>query len=186
MTRQRLGTNDAASEVEEQTFRRATLEQHWNRLATQRALRRRKWDAVVLQEQGTQPLTNPESMAKAIALWVLQIRSAGAEPVLFLPWRRREHLDDDDAWGRIRSLHYAAAREWNIRPAAVGDVWTAFRRSHPDIALTAEGGNHVNETGAVLSASVIVATIVDWPDPGGRLRQLIQEGGLADFPFDAS
>ena len=134
-----------------------TLERHWREGDVARRLGAERWDVVVLQEQGSRPLSEPARMETYARRLAALARAAGAEVILFQTWARLDQPETEEpraaAYRRI-----ANAIEATVAP--VGVAWSRTRRQHPSLRLHAEDGIHANPVGARLAASVILDTIL--------------------------
>ena len=63
-----------------------SLKTHWERGEARKAIRERQWDYVVLQEQSTLPLKNPQKMHEYVTFFDEEIRRHKAKTVLYLTW----------------------------------------------------------------------------------------------------
>lgn len=123
--------------------------------ATQRLLRSRRWDVVVLQAQnyslsGITDYPNDGSVSL-----VRSARERGALPILFAEWPRRG-IDETQI---ILATYRAIARR---EPACLPPVPETFDRAatrDPRLRLLAGDGNHASAAGAFLASLVLYATI---------------------------
>lgn len=134
----------------------ATLQRHWDSGAAQSAIRERKWDYVVLQEQSLLPLEQKERMYEYVRLLDKEIRLNGAKTVLFLTWARRDQPETQRA---IDAAYGAIAGEIGALVAPVGQAWQAARNGVADLALYEEDGSHPTPIGSYLTACVLYITL---------------------------
>lgn len=137
------------------------------------------FDFVVLQEQSTAPLFQPEQVTyPAIRTLAKLIRDNKAEPILFMTWAR-EYGDSirtkmlpgkfyydvfasfDEAQDSLANSYLKIGKEINAKVAPAGLVWKEIFRRHPDLVLWRPDHNHPTETGSVIAAYSIFATIFD-------------------------
>ncbi len=152
-----------------------TLSRHVADPAVERLIASRKWDYVVLQEQSRLPTFDAGSAMyrehrRSIMTLVRWIRSAGATPVLYETWGRRDgdraalkRSPDFDAMQAHLTRAYAdAGHEAGASVIPVGQVWQAVR--HRDIelgrALHARDGSHASEKGSYLIAATFLRALV--------------------------
>lgn len=154
--------------VESVVFPKATLEQHWHREETQQKLTAKPWDVVVLQEQGLRPLEAPHKMQEYTALFSSAILQHGARPLLFIPWRRREHKAS--TWRQICDVHQKIAQELKLAACYVGAAWERALLAAPDLVLLERGTNHASASGAVLTAACLVLSLFEIMPSEGSLR----------------
>ena len=142
-----------------------TLRDHWEKGARER-LSSGHWDYVVLQDQSTlgvgylvdgrARVASDERFKPWAARWVEAIRAAGATPVFFLTWARRDTPEDQAALTRA---YVQAASAGRARLAPVGIAWTKVRKDHPAIVLFQDDGSHPSPAGSYLAACSIYATL---------------------------
>ncbi len=132
------------------------LKAHWNRGEAREAIKRGKWDFVSLQEQSTLPLKNPSRMHESVRMFVEEIRSAKAEPVLYMTWVRTSAPERQD---ELAEAFLSIAEELKVRVAPVGLAWKEAFRKLPGIVLHDKDGSHPNPLGTYLAACVFYATL---------------------------
>jgi len=123
----------------------------WRDKSARTAIEVGKWDFVVLQEQSTTPLTDPEDMFKYGRKFDAAIRKAGAKTIFFLTWARRDQPDNQAALNRAYS---GLATELHAQIAPVGPAWKAALGLAATMPLYIEDGSHPTPTGAYLNACV--------------------------------
>lgn len=149
------------------------------------------WDYVVLQEQSQLPaLTGrPRRMFdEAVGTLVQWIREAGAEPVLYMTWGRRDGdaenmalLGDFDTMQRRLSEAYRAAGERHgVRLASVGEAWAKVRAQDASLGerLYQEDGAHPSAEGACVASCVFLRVLF-----GDNLAQVAGPAGVAAEDF---
>ncbi|NQU66336.1 MAG: hypothetical protein HQ510_00200 [Candidatus Marinimicrobia bacterium] len=136
----------------------ATLESHWNNVQTRETISNGNWDIVILQEQSTRPIDNPELMYQYGELLGSLITEAGAETMLFMTWPREwmpETLDDiDDSYTYLGELI-------NAEVVPVGRAWELSNSNDPELDLYAGDDSHPNLYGTYLSSCVFYHFIFD-------------------------
>jgi hypothetical protein len=136
----------------------ASLRRHWNAGIAQAALAQSPFDFVVLQEQSTLPLKNPQRYHENVRLFDPLIAQHGARTVLYLTWSRR-HVPDAQA-DLTRAVQDIAA-ETSAHVVPVGVVWHEALARDPGLALYAEDGSHPTATGSYLAACVFLVSLFD-------------------------
>jgi len=130
-------------------------------------LKQRHWDYVVLQEQstlgndfsvdGVSRIVDPSAFWKSVHTLVPRIRNNGAQPVLYMTWKRkRAPMRDEEL------LDYAYSeigRQENCLVAPVGRAWMQFLSEDPKQELYYEDGSHPSELGTYLAAATLAETI---------------------------
>ena len=139
---------------------------------TQCALAEGGWDFVVLQESSNGPVAHCARFLEAAAQLCMQVRGAGATPVLFATWAYAPDCPKLAKMGMTRNkmhqlladAYREAARISNADKGAcplcqLADVGTAFYE-HPDAdTLYCTDGVHPSEEGTRLAARVIAHTL---------------------------
>ncbi|MDQ6827710.1 MAG: SGNH/GDSL hydrolase family protein [Gemmatimonadota bacterium] len=139
-----------------------TLEHHLTQGDAMHAIARGRWDVVVLQEQSTRPITDPEKMLRDVKPFADAARKSGARMVLYETWAREATPRMQDS---LSNVYHTAAASIGAKVAHVGDAWGAFRAQEGALAATAhsvlfmDDGSHPSPTGTYLAASVVYATI---------------------------
>ena len=150
------GKPKRAVETEQVIANGMALKAHWNRGDARDAIKRGKWDFVSLQEQSTLPLKNPARMHESVRMFVEEIRSAKADPVLYMTWVRTSAPERQD---ELAEAFLSVGKELKVRVAPVGLAWEdAFKRL-PGIVLHDKDGSHPNPLGTYLGACVFYATL---------------------------
>ncbi|MDX1682944.1 MAG: SGNH/GDSL hydrolase family protein [Phycisphaeraceae bacterium] len=140
------------------------------------ALGQADWDVVILQEQSLMPALGgrfEKSFHDAVATLVPEIREAGAEPILYMTWGRRdgakrhpERLPDFATMQqRLSDAYREAARRHDIRVAPVGEAWAQVREHDDDLgrALYQPDGSHPTAHGAYVATCVFFRVLFDAP-----------------------
>jgi hypothetical protein len=122
-------------------------------------LQARRWTFVVLQAQKystsglfSYPIDGAVDLAR-------KARAAGAVPILFPEWPRR----DVDETQRIYDLHVSIAQRQAACVAPIGQAWDLALARHPTLVLHDADGNHSAPAGAFLAALVIATTMTGAP-----------------------
>lgn len=141
----------------------ATLEVHWTRGEAPGRLRSESWDYVVLQEQSSRPVDDPELFFRYARLFDEAIRDAGARTVFFMTWA---YESDPGMQAGLTDAYNRIARELRAQVAPVGLAWQQARTSSPPLGLFADDGSHPDPPGSYLAACVFYATLLG-ADPSG-------------------
>jgi hypothetical protein len=139
-----------------------TLERHWREGEAARRLAADRWDIVVLQEQSSRPLIEPQLMEEYARRFAELARSRGADVVIFETWAR---LDQPDAQKRLASVYQRIADAVGATVAPVGTAWHRTLARQRDAGLHAEDGLHASPAGSRLAASVILDSILSLVSP---------------------
>lgn len=157
-----------------------TLKQHAENEETLRAIREDGWDYVVIQEQSlipSQPLKRTHAMFPNVRKLADEARGAGAVPVLYQTWGRRdgnERLQGTDDFHsmnrRLREGCQQAARvAGGLTVVPVGDAWEEEVDAGRGAELYQKDGSHPTAHGNRLAARVFYET-------------LFENGGPANIP----
>lgn len=144
-------------EVESVASDGMTLERHWNDGEVGRRLATGAWDVLVLQEQGSRPLTDPDLMEEYARRFVALAQKAGTDVILFQTWARLHQPETEQpraaAYRRI-------AESIGATVAPVGAAWSRALARRPKPALHAADGVHANPAGSRLAACEILQAIL--------------------------
>lgn len=145
------------------TFGGWTLAKHAENPSTLDKIRKGHWDIVVIQEHSKVPAMPPRKrdplMFPPLRKLVTEVRHAGAIPILYQTWGRRD--GDADRWGddfykmnaRLRKGYQAAARNaGGIVIVPVGDAWEDEFRAGRGHALYQADGSHPSAAGDQITA----------------------------------
>lgn len=140
-----------------------TLAKHAAHPLTLEKLRRGKWDVVVIQEQSLIPSRNERIRRKvmdpAVSLLVSEARAAGAVPLLYQTWGRRDgdpDLPEDDFQSmnmRVRNGYRAASvNAGNVAIVPAGDAWEREFMAGRGKDLYVNDGSHPSSFGNEITA----------------------------------
>lgn len=153
------------------------------------AIEAKTWDVVVLQEQSLLGGTIAdgkillganrmfETAARELAM---RVRAAGAQPVLYMTWARR---DAPEMIEGLAKAYRNMGAELKIPVAPVGIAFAEARRRFTTLDLIIYDGSHPTAAGSYLAAAVIYATITG-RDPRSAPATIygrpISDEGVAD------
>ncbi|MFT4569560.1 MAG: hypothetical protein ACI8TX_000877 [Hyphomicrobiaceae bacterium] len=138
----------------------ATLNVHARSKSTYKAIARKQWDWVVLQEQslGTFHVRYPDARALDAA-----VKAEGLQTAFFMTWRDRgwELITYDSLRGEIGDDvgYVPIANELNATIAPVGWAWRTSVAENTPIDLWKSDGHHANSAGNYLAAMVLYASL---------------------------
>jgi hypothetical protein len=144
-----------------------TLERHWQEGEVARLLKQRKWDVLVLQEQGSRPITNPELTETYVRRFTAAAGQAGAQVVLFQTWAR---LDAPETEAPRAAGYRRVAEATGAKVAPVGAAWQLALRELPGLRLHALDSLHASPVGSYLAACVLLGVISGRPPAGASSR----------------
>lgn len=136
----------------------ATLQLLWEKGAAEEAIRGRKWDFVVLQEQSVLPTVEPERMNYYARKFDYVIKKNGARTVLFLTWARR---GNPEMQRELNNAYLNLARELGAQIAPVGPAWQLALAAAPSTQLHMEDGSHPTPAGSYLAACVFFHVVFE-------------------------
>jgi hypothetical protein len=134
----------------------ASLRMHWNKGDAQRAIEQTRYDYVVLQEQSTLPLKNPQRMHENIRLFDQAIKASGAKTALYLTWARQ---NAPETQGAITEAYTTIGKELGATIVPVGVAWQSFLQQHPSPVLHEKDLSHPTLAGSYLAACVFCAAL---------------------------
>lgn len=144
----------------------ATLKKSWEDGKARKAIERRGWDFVVLQEQSTlgisylvqgQPriVASPRYAEFAHRFDEL-IRKVGGRTVMFASWARENAPPEDD--NALAYYHSRVGKDLGALFAPVGFAWQLAQKRDPKVALYQDDHSHPRPEGTYLAALVLYAT----------------------------
>tara|TARA_B100000959_G_scaffold256891_2_gene290490 strand:- start:1214 stop:1912 length:699 start_codon:yes stop_codon:yes gene_type:complete len=146
-----------------------TLEKHAASKETLARIREGKWDVVVLQEQSQLPAFNRDRRSRQMIphakTLVTEIRKAGAVPVFFQTWGRRDgdHKNAEafpkDTFEKMQHRLVIGYREAAVATEGalvvpVGEAWAREMKEGTGKRLFARDGSHPSAGGVNFSAEV--------------------------------
>jgi hypothetical protein len=134
----------------------ASLKRHWNAGIAQERLGKQSWNYVVLQEQSTLPVKNPERYHENVRLFAPEIARRGARTALYLTWSRQQAPETQD---RITRAVEEIGAEIDALVVPVGPAWHALMARKIDIPLYTDDGSHPTAAGSYLAACVFLARL---------------------------
>lgn len=156
----------------------ASLRMHWNKGNAQKAIAQTRYDYVVLQEQSTLPLKNPQRFHENVRLFDPVIKATGAKTTLYLTWARRNAPETQAA---LTDAYTAIGEELGATVIPVGVAWEHFLAAHSAPTLHDKDLSHPTLAGSYLAACVFFAVLFGESPAGitGDLKGLTQaEAGV--------
>jgi hypothetical protein len=151
---------DAGDEVQgvrrAMTISGARLVDHGTALETMLAARR--WDAVILQGQSTEPVDERrvQDFRRAARALDKAVDAAGAQTVFFMTWAP---ADDPGYMAPLAASYTAIGNDTGALVVPVGLAFAAVAKRYPEIALHASDGRHPSVAGTYLAACVFYAAL---------------------------
>jgi hypothetical protein len=134
----------------------ASLRMHWNKGVAVEAIRRGRYDYVVLQEQSTLPVKNAARMHENVRLFDAAIKAAGAKTALFMTWAR-QHAPETQRL--ITDAYEAIGRETGAVVVPVGRAWERYMKDYDSPVLHDRDRSHPSPAGSYLAACVFFAVL---------------------------
>lgn len=146
---QTAGLNLEVSMVANPDF---SLGDHWRERAARRAIQRKRWSFVVLQQGPSSQADSRRQLREHVSWFAPLIRAAGAIPALYSTWPMHSRMIDFAPAELSYAL--AAADVGGILLPAAGAWRHAFDLA-PDVQLYDNDGLHPNAHGSLLAALTI-------------------------------
>ena len=134
----------------------ASLRMHWNKGEAQQAMQQTRYDYVVLQEQSTLPVKNPQRMHENIRLFDQAIKDSGAKTALYLTWARQNAPETQAA---MTTAFTTIGAELGATIIPVGIAWQQFLQQHKQPVLHDKDLSHPTFAGSYLAACVFFAVL---------------------------
>ncbi|MBD2519384.1 SGNH/GDSL hydrolase family protein [Nostoc sp. FACHB-973] len=136
----------------------ATLKSHWKRGEALKVLKAKHWDYVVLQEQSTLPITNPQEMYKYASLFDGEIKRVNSQTVFYLTWARQNQPETQQI---LTDSYMRIAKELKAKVAPVGIAWQKVQEANPKLNLYSSDQSHPSPIGSYVAACVFYATLYE-------------------------
>ncbi len=128
-----------------------TLEAHFNDPLTITKLKSQKWNTVVLQEQSTRPINNPELFLEYAGKFDVENKKISAKTFLYMTWPNKDAPNDMDS---LEASYLLAGKQLNAQVAPVGKVWEYLQKNQPEIELYISDNKHPTLSGTYTAACV--------------------------------
>lgn len=128
-----------------------TLQAHYQDTLTLRKIRSDNWTFVVLQEQSTRPINNPDLFLEYATKLNNEIKKNNAKTALFMTWALKESPNDINT---ISSSYNSVGSKINAKVVPVGKVWDNFVKTYPLYNLYFTDDKHPSMNGTFLIACV--------------------------------
>lgn len=135
-----------------------TLQAHYEDQNTLDKIRNNNWNIVVLQEQSTRPVNNPDLFSEYASYLDFEIKKVNAKTVLYMTWATKYQPGDIDA---ISASYNSVGLDLNALVVPVGQVWEYALVNSPGIELYIEDFKHPTLSGTYLTACVFFYSLFD-------------------------
>ena len=126
-----------------------TLEAHYNDPLTIAKIKSDNWNTVVLQEQSTRPINNPDLFLQYAKLLDTEIKKMNAKTVLYMTWAPKASLTDIT---QLAAAYISVGQQLNAPVVPVGKVWDYFVKTYPTINIYYTDDKHPSLPGTYLIA----------------------------------
>ncbi len=133
-----------------------TLEAHYNDIKTINKIKSNKWNLVILQEQSTRPVNNPDLFLEFASKLNSEIKNNGSLTALYLTWAVK---DSPSEIGPISSAYEKTGTQINAKVVPVGKVWDYFVKNNSTIDLYSTDRKHPSLSGTFLTACVFYQSL---------------------------
>jgi hypothetical protein len=124
-----------------------TLQAHYQDSLTIKKIKSDKWNIVVLQEQSTRPINNPDLFLEYATKLDLEIKKINAKTVLYMTWAPKETPNDITT---IAASYISVGSQIKAQVVPTGSVWDAFQKASPQINLYFSDNKHPSLAGTYL------------------------------------
>lgn len=131
------------------------LSQHVQEPEARFNIRWGNYDYVVLQEHA-HPFVPFAEYEKSITTLTDWIRAAGAVPVLYLTWAKKNEPEKQQ---EMTDAAEKMAEKTSALLAPVGKLWWGYRKAHPDVEFYQKDDAHATKAGSCFAAGQLWTTI---------------------------
>ena len=158
-----------------------SLEDHWNRKESRKALAKEEWDYVVLQQGPSASQEGRAVLLEFARRFAGEIRLIRGRPALYMVWPSAGRLQDFE--GVSESYRQAAERvDGLVFP--VGEAWVNAWRLDPSIRLYSADGFHPSTAGTYLAGAVIYEQLFNRSPIGLPSSLRLSSGVRIEIPED--
>ncbi|MBQ37045.1 MAG: hypothetical protein CME04_11690 [Gemmatimonadaceae bacterium] len=138
----------------------ATLRQHLNKGEATALLNEEPWDFVVLQEQSTLPIKNPQRTGENILDFHALVSRTEARTVLYMTWAR---LNAPETQATLASTYDDIGTELGVTVVPAGLAWQRALAADPVPVLHDADNSHPTLAGSYLAACCFQWTLFGAP-----------------------
>lgn len=155
------------------------LEDQYRQGDALKALKRQKWDYVVMQQGPTSLPEDAEDMTNWAKVFDPKIRKAGAKPAMYMVWPQHDRIAYFDA---IHEHYSDTAKAINAMFIPAGEGWRNAWKRDPQAPIYSFDLFHPSVAGSYLSALSIYGMLFDVPPTNlpGKLK--LASGQTIDIP----
>ncbi|MCP5104422.1 MAG: hypothetical protein GY950_13625 [bacterium] len=144
--------------VDSVTIGGATLQQLWESGKALERIKTKKWNYVVLQENGGIAMRESGLLCEYAQKFAKEIKNSGAKTLFYITPAYRDRPQKQPA---INRTYFNCAERIMAGIVPVGQAWARAAKEKPGLVLHNEDKVHSNLTGAYLTACVFYAVLFD-------------------------
>jgi hypothetical protein len=126
-----------------------TLQDHYTDSLTVRKIAGDKWNTVVLQEQSTRPINNPDLFLLYAQKLDANIKKVGAKTTLYMTWAPKATPTDIN---QIAASYISVGQNLKAPVVPIGKVWQYIINKYPTMNLYFTDDKHPNLLGTYINA----------------------------------
>jgi len=131
-----------------------TLQAHYQDSLTLKKIANDNWNIVVLQEQSTRPINNPNLFLEYATKLDLEIKKINAKTVLYMTWAPKETPNDITT---IAASYISVGSQIKAQVVPAGSIWDTFQKANPQINLYFTDNKHPSLAGTYFVSTVFYA-----------------------------
>ena len=135
-----------------------TLSNHYHNPTTIATIQSKRYDYIVLQEQSTRPIEEPDSMYYYATLLDDMIQDAGAKTVFFMTWAKENNPESIE---QIANSYEHITQELDSKLVPVGRAFEKAMQMAPQIELYNPDHSHPSPYGTYLTVCTFFAFFYD-------------------------
>lgn len=135
-----------------------TLQAHYEDILTFNKINSNKWNIVVLQEQSTRPINNPDLFLEYASKLDIEIKKINAKTILFMTWAPKDSPTDIKS---LASSYLSVGSKISAKVAPVGKVWEYVQKANPLINFYFTDNKHPSLAGTYMISCVFYFTLFD-------------------------
>lgn len=121
-----------------------TLQAHYSDPLTLTKIKSEKWNIVVLQEQSTRPINNPELFLEYAGKLDAENKKINAKTVLYMTWPDKDAPSD---MALLSASYLSVGTQLNAPVVPVGKIWEYIQKTYPQISLYISDNKHPTLSG---------------------------------------
>lgn len=126
-----------------------TLQAHYGDPLTLAKIKSDNWNIVILQEQSTRPINNPDLFLQYAGKLDTEIKKTNAKTVLYMTWAPKDTPTDIT---QLAASYISVGLQLNAQVVPVGKVWDYFVKNYPGLNIYYTDDKHPALPGTYLIA----------------------------------